>query len=850
MDILHDIEEVERCLLHEFAEGEQYLHILRVFSLAKRYREGQDARRCLSVARCNSAQLQAWTEAFSAWQKRLQGESDKWLHARDQSLDDNVSATLRHILPLLYQKFLGSTCEDDQKNDCKRDDEINDLQRQLDDMRLELATAKDGTSGDEESISDHVMFKLEASEKENKRLSSTNKALQQQLSEHQTLQGEAERMATQFQEMRSNAAINEARILETEAECIALCNEVDGLRARNELLVTQNQDLAQDMRNLQWQHEALLENIAVQKRSGTLPIPADLSLADDLADQSNLSSDMCTQARTPQSDNHSADAATSANLDALLEASPPGRHRHEELLTAAVENAIPPSPGKRAADSASPSDSVRASPLKKQAHAFGIGDHIVTLQSSQPISVPRALWDTARSDPRASARPADASTCPQAGLTAAIADLPLNQQPHSSQSGGLQTYSVSPASRQCAEAHPAITSAPPAGATNSQLLQGFSTRHHTEVDMRDAVVQCTLIADMVEPHPPNAAPASPAVSALQSPASKLASRALEASIMSITATNDLLRSFRAQFLSQLQAMASQERGAHTAAHAVRMHTGPSSRAEHVNVMAQARAGAGNGSEGDGRVASWMESTLQQWQQLASPVGCTGGSQPEFEFALLGAGAAGATPGLGVPDPMLPPLLVPSGHPVARQLFADPDMHQHPLRAAVSTSAAMAPVSVFESVIIEAEKQKGLARAALASSVSTCSGTPAWAAGLSENSNPNSPTQLTSHPTTSAAPLPGAPSAVQGQLLSLQHSLVSATHEQQNLVDALQAEFALLSDRVAAAGLELDMLHAELDLLREQVNLCSPPPLRIACIVLALCFYSGALFRHAASTPPN
>ena len=294
---------------------------------------------------------------------------------------------------------------------------------------------------------------------------------------------------------------------------------------------------------------------------------------------------------------------------------------------------------------------------------------------------------------------------------------------------------------------------------------------------------------------------------LQSPSSQRAGRALEESLTSITATNDLLKSFRAQFMAQMQALSS------GAAPASRASVPPDVRPP-APQQPTLRTAASAAEPCEGRVDSWMETTLGAWQKPASG-GAAHGPASAFEFAELPVESK-AVPTPGFDAAAAPLATVAAGaHDVARQLFADPQMHVRPSHSTPPAPAATASsASVFETVMRAAEAQKAAAEAALASPRSIGSGTPAWAACLSERSAaaiPPPQTGCEAEPTPSASTPRGA-----DDIESLQHSLASATREQQNLLDTLQAEFATVQERVGAASLELDMLRAELDAVREQV----------------------------------
>jgi hypothetical protein len=334
-----------------------------------------------------------------------------------------------------------------------------------------------------------------------------------------------------------------------------------------------------------------------------------------------------------------------------------------------------------------------------------------------------------------------------------------------------------------------------------------------------------------------------------SPASQLAGHAIEAGISSITATNELLRGFQEQFLSQIQSMAEQMRTARQTAHSMRGDWAPSA---HAYSQGRCNREAERGSEGtsdvaQARVSTWMESAVQQqWDEQASSIAPH--AEPAvgtFQFQLPQGAAPGATPGLGQRGAPQRTQRADAGQPVARRLF--PDLHGRHSAAPEQPATASSPnpscantpcsgmhvqltaqASLFESVMREAGKQKEAARALLASMASARSGTPAWAAYLSEASQPSSPQHGTS-PSPSAMHAPGGLAAVAGEssaacdagagvpLASMQQSLASATHTQCDLVGALQAEFSATSERVASAALELDMLQAELELLREQAR---------------------------------
>ena len=356
--------------------------------------------------------------------------------------------------------------------------------------------------------------------------------------------------------------------------------------------------------------------------------------------------------------------------------------------------------------------------------------------------------------------------------------------------------------------------------------------------------------------------AGPHSAAATSPAGQLAGHAIEAGISSITATNELLRGFQAHFFAQLQSMSGQMRAARAVAQSLRGEGAASAPASSRGADA-ANGGAADAAtasdradatEGVGprvRVETWMESTLQHWECGAG--GAQAGSRSEaagFAFETSCADATGATPALGQHDARPARAVAAPSQPIARRLFTGPAVQEHvPAATAASSpepsgaattprSGDAEPLSVFESVMREAEKQRAAAHALLASSASTRSGTPAWVANLSENSNPNSlspvghlasglPAEAHGSPVDTALQQPlqsnavcnegGSARADQPGLTSLQQNLADAAHTQRDLVGALQAEFAATSERVAAAGLELNALQAELEMLREQVR---------------------------------
>ena len=361
-----------------------------------------------------------------------------------------------------------------------------------------------------------------------------------------------------------------------------------------------------------------------------------------------------------------------------------------------------------------------------------------------------------------------------------------------------------------------------------------------------------------------------------------ADHAVEAGITSITATNELLRGFQQQFFAQLQQMsqamratrelAENMRGAsahHTPAHS--SHTPPSAGASPALELPADLAGAANLHSGvqaqtdsRERTATWVQSAE------ATVADAENAAQGAFAFAPAqhGAHVVGATPSLGQTSSRMNDAAgdANAGRPVARRLFEDSHRHSaaaaQPAGCTRRTSPALSPApsaavtprtSLFETVLREAAKQKAAAHALLASHSSGLrSGTPAWAARLSDPSAQASPSpeaagpvalsadalpSACAHPParTNAPPAGTGTSVHQAAVLaadrcawpvsrpgsnrsSRRQDLADAASAQHELVGALQADFAATSEQVASAGLELEALRAELELLREQVRI--------------------------------
>ena len=342
--------------------------------------------------------------------------------------------------------------------------------------------------------------------------------------------------------------------------------------------------------------------------------------------------------------------------------------------------------------------------------------------------------------------------------------------------------------------------------------------------------------------PPTAPATSMHAPIAASPANELAGRAIQAGISSITATNELLRGFQQHFLAQLHSMEGQMRHARETAQSMR---GDSATPAHSPSRAPSAADAANyvvnsdaPDSARQRVSTWMETSLRQKDDVP------------FEEARPGATAAPGNCHANNSSDAAPPVArrIFGAHNVAMPAAAPCDS---PQTDRITTAEGMQQAhkrqqSLFDSVMQEAEKQKALAQAMLASVSTSRSGTPAWAACLSENSHPNSPQHAQHAMRSSKCPEPkpvakDAAAKDAGEATpaaSWQHELASATSAQHDLVNALQADFSSTGERVAAAKLELDMLQAELDLLRQQVraSLC----ILSICSLMSMCANSRCI----------
>jgi hypothetical protein len=418
MEVLHDIAEAEH-FLAAVPGSTEYLAIARAQALAKRCSSRSKLEAWVRDAAADELQIQAWHTASQDWEARLQAARLAWLaHTDDLSAD--VLAALEQVVPQLYDKFLDAVCDSSEAATATQ------LQQQVRDVEEELSQAKAGAAADR-SIDDTLLEQLESSEAEGKRLAAAHAALQRQISETvQRQQGEVERVTQQLHEVRAAAQAHEARVLELEDECTALCKELDDAQAQNASLLARNDDLSGEV-------EAALQRLQAQA--------VDAKRACNTADIGNG----CARIRTPRTEPDSAPDDQERRAASPRSASNPQSSKvpvqpNSSEAAASVALRLPSSPAKRAAKAVSPTDSVLASPLKKHAHSFGIGGQGAKPQhQSRGIAVPRSLWDTARDHSSQSAQ-----TTPR---SSELADVPLSQQPSVSRSSALRTYSVSPTGR-------------------------------------------------------------------------------------------------------------------------------------------------------------------------------------------------------------------------------------------------------------------------------------------------------------------------------------------------------------------------------------------------------------------
>lgn len=408
MDVLHDIHEVESCLEREVESVNSLLPVLRALAWARRNNGPAELQRLLSQANAAPRQENNWqTVASSA---SLQEQVVAWHATCGSHCSNEVKAALHHVLPQLYDKFVNASCQPTPATKLP-DAAVDDLRGQIVQLQADLKAAREDAAADR-TVDETVLAQLEAAEAENKRLAGVNRSLQRrhelQASEQRQL---AEQLDRQIEELRAAAVQQEARNADLEAECNALCNDVDELqRAKAQLSA---------------QKEALLQEVS------------DLRHADGLASQAlPQASAQCSPIRVKRE----AGAAQDQRAHHRSSTEAQGAEHASSPHAAAALPLQPASPAKRAAAPRSLTGSVQGSPLKKRAHSFGIGEPVAQPpppSSHPPAAVPRSLWDTARGR---------SQHTPRAGADAALADVPLSQQPRCSR-GKLRTCSVSPVGR-------------------------------------------------------------------------------------------------------------------------------------------------------------------------------------------------------------------------------------------------------------------------------------------------------------------------------------------------------------------------------------------------------------------
>ena len=468
MDILKDIAEAEACLSAEVRNVAvaDYLAPLRCLTLAEHGQQRQDLLTWLTLGSDDEHQKAAWKIACSAETERLQAVLHGWLQHHEAGLAESARSVLQHVMPQLYRKFLDASI---QHVGAHHEQKVHKLEQQLAELHVQLDKAHESDSAS--ATADEVLLEqLELSERQNKKLTvecaSAQRALADASKKHNSKQ---EQLTQQVEQLQLACANQEARNQELEAECTSLCRQLDDLQAQNVKLTEQ------------CSAAAAAEAAAGPPQSSTQPAGS--------ASQTNSPGRACAPIRTRRQ--HQAGSAgvsprSPATDELLPECSDvyqsPNRH------DAPAEPSLPSSPAKRAATKPpSPTEAAQASPLKRRAHSFGIGERPapVQVQQNAHLRVPRNLEDTARSRAGQSSHstPRDVH----------LADMPLSQQPRISRSGKLRTYSVSPPGR--------FRAARQVG--TSDACVGCET-----LTLCDAGVQCALAPSLEVPQavvPPGAA---------------------------------------------------------------------------------------------------------------------------------------------------------------------------------------------------------------------------------------------------------------------------------------------------------------------------------------------------------
>ena len=494
MDLLDDIVEVERRLVQQDAVSSECLALQRSLACARQHEATHAARDSPLATLVDQGQESAWKAAHGAWREQAEVQVQAWLEGHRGTLQADAAYTLTHIIPQLYDKLLEDRGAECSAKDTGPSSELaQQLQLQVDELRLALASATDRGDGPaHEDVLHHTVAKLETVEAENRRLMAANGTLQQQLGKHIQQRAAAEKDQEQLEALRENDKVNESKLLELEAECTELCRQVDALQAKNGELVAENASLASELQTLRCEHAAELEDRHLKSRSAPscddIPadsyahLPADAEPVPAAAVAAGRAQVMGSPASSDSSDTRPS-AGTPIQLEQLLASSPARCARsHDRTASAAAAGAqhpspqlVPASPAKRHAHrSMSPRASFNTSPLKRRAHSFGIGERVAGIVADPPIAVPLALWDTAS---------AHQGGCMPRG-DAAVADVPLSQQPWGSDAAVSAPLAVADAASAVTRASLETGAAPNTGHT-----------HQRAALLVEAGVQCALLQD-------------------------------------------------------------------------------------------------------------------------------------------------------------------------------------------------------------------------------------------------------------------------------------------------------------------------------------------------------------------
>jgi chromosome segregation ATPase len=835
MDVWNDIAEVERTLVKECPFASEYVRNLRSLCVQQFLHRELDFEQRLCLSQGQDLQLDAWKEAAQTCLRQQQQVSAAWLAKHGASLDEEVATALQHILPLLYERLLEGL-PDGHAQGVAPEVDLLSSRVEPSEKQLQLASVPGDKSVDNDAAQDRLIDEVSSLHSQNAQLAAANRSLQRQVTQQSKKLDSLKDLHNTISELKATIDGNLISISDLEQERVSLNALVDELQSRNAASASECALMQCQLQHVKHQLQAQIEDNEVLCRSkcpkcAQLFSQSILGASEPVAFADNNSGKFSGEFDSPgvsgvcptQDHDEACDCAQADdNLEALL-ASPSGS---EATHGSPLRSQITCSPGKRVlCTPVQESLSLQESPLKRHAHSCGFGavTHFSSVEADDlfPTGSDRRTQTASTSQLHGQLDTGEATRT--LSLTVSLSDLPLSQQPSTA-----GTWTPKAPATSCTEGCSTTLVGPGASVDEKRALRVCDIAAQTNVGSClwdwEAEKVCVAVQCSAPEESTTSCACMDATTQVQwAPCNDLAGRVVEASLSKMTSTNEWLHGLHQQ-ISQLRSL--QSRSLFRDQEVASLGD-TDARGGHVpHQPSEAPATASDTCNSQARPEPCLEASLQKWKCRSSgPTPASAATCLQVQGAMVKA-PSHALPASAPCDELTD--FLQSSLPC----IADSQQGNHPNGSMATGSSVVADFEVattiatehaalsaaFGSVMKEVEKQKEAARAVLNSPASVRSGTPSWAADL-ENSNPNSPLQAHPYiaPTWSEEKpaVSGTAMHTNAQLLSLQNSLVTATSEQQGLMEAVQHEFLCTQERLAAASLELDRLQAEVDEVKEQ-----------------------------------